>query len=63
MASWLPHRLARQENVGGRATEQDGDVVADLDGAHWRCRVAPVVREVEHASGSFSKVGGCSGTY
>jgi hypothetical protein len=51
-----------QENVGGRASEQDDDVVVDLIGAWW-CRVALVVGEVDHASGSFSEVGGCSGTY
>jgi hypothetical protein len=52
-----------QENVGGRASEQDDDVVVDLIGAWWWCRVALVVGEVDHASGSFSEVGGCSGTY
>jgi hypothetical protein len=59
--SWLPHAPARQENAGGRASEQDIDVVADLTGARRRCRVAPVVGEVNHTSRSFSEVGGCSG--
>jgi hypothetical protein len=36
--------------------------VADLTGARQRCRVAPVVGEVGHASGSLSEVGGCSRT-
>jgi hypothetical protein len=62
MASWLPHAPAMQENVGGRASEQDSDVVADLTGAWLRCQVAPVVDEVNHTLRSFSKVGGCSRT-
>jgi hypothetical protein len=62
MPSWLSHTSARQENEGGKASEQDDDVVADLTGARRRCRAAPVVGEVSHASGSFSKVGGCSRT-
>jgi hypothetical protein len=36
--------------------------VVDVTSVRQRCRVAPVVREVGHASGSFSEVGGCSGT-
>jgi hypothetical protein len=37
-------------------------VVADLTGVRRGRRVAPVVGEVDHALGSFSEVGGCSGT-
>jgi hypothetical protein len=60
--SWLPHAPARQENACGRALEQDDDVVVDLTSARRQRRVALVVGEVDHASGSFSEVGGCSGT-
>jgi hypothetical protein len=62
IASWLTHAPTRQENTGGRASEQDGDVVADLTDAQWRCRAALVVEETGPASGSFSEVDGCSGT-
>jgi hypothetical protein len=62
MASWLPHTLARQKNASGRALEQDGDVVADLNGGWRQCGVAPVVGEADNTLGSFSKVGGCSRT-
>jgi hypothetical protein len=56
--SWLSHVPARQENEGGRASEQDDDVVVDLTDARWQCRAAPVVGETGHASGSFSEVVG-----
>jgi hypothetical protein len=62
MASWLSHTPARQENAGGRALEQNDNMVADLTGAGRRCQEALVVGEVGHFLGSFSKVGGCSGT-
>jgi hypothetical protein len=63
MASWLPHARARQEDAGGRALEQDSDVVADLNSARRQRWVAPVDGEVDHALGCFSEVGGCSGTW
>jgi hypothetical protein len=62
MVSLLSHAPARQEKASSRASELDGDAVEDLTGARQRCPVAPVVEEVGHASGSFSEVGGCSGT-
>jgi hypothetical protein len=37
--------------------EQDGDVVADLTDARWRCRAASVVGETDHVSGSFFRGG------
>jgi hypothetical protein len=41
---------------GWQATEG-----AELTDARWRCRAAPVVEEVGHASRSCSEVIGCSG--
>jgi hypothetical protein len=61
-ASWLTLVPARQENTGGRTSEQDDDAVMDLTDAQWWCSVVPVVGETGPASGSFSEVGGCSGT-
>jgi hypothetical protein len=61
-ASRLPHAPAKQEYAGGKALEQDDDMVAVLTDVRRRCRVASVVGEVDHALGSFSEVGGCFGT-
>jgi hypothetical protein len=61
MASWLSHTPAQQENAGSRASEQDGDVVADLTGARRRCRAASMIGEVGHASERFFEVVGALG--
>jgi hypothetical protein len=62
MALWLTHAQAQQGNAGNRASEQDGDTMADHTEARWWCQAAPVVGKADHASGTFSEVGGRFGT-
>jgi hypothetical protein len=61
MVSWLSHALAQHENAGGRASEQDGDVVVDLTDARWRCRVAPLVGEPTMPQGASPRWVGAPG--
>jgi hypothetical protein len=52
----LPNMVESSNSKRGRRATEG----AKLTGARRRCRAAPVVGEVVHASGSYSKVIGCS---